>query len=221
MPSLSNTYVFDPAYRIDFHLGRCRGMSHRTVYFEWGVEGLVHFLAADSETAIDTANFGTDQVAWMDKLLAAADTDRPTTPWSAVHFHRPLYCSNDGECDAPDGMAQVLRSQAEAMLDDRHVALIFGGHIHSYERSYPMAQWNATQLNYDAPNAPVYVVQGSSGNRESNSGFPTNPPAWSAARSSNIGFGLLQASTTSLHFQFFTADASNGPQLTDEFTITK
>lgn len=191
------------------------------MYYEWGVEGLAHFVAADSETAIDTANFGADQVTWMDNLLEEADNNRATTPWSLVHFHRPMYCSNDGECNSPSGMDQILRSQAESTLNQHHVDLVFGGHVHSYERTFPMENWNATQFDYNAPASPVYVVQGSSGNREGNHDFSNDLPSWSGAHSSNIGFGILAASVSSLHFQFFTSNATTGPQLTDEFTLTK
>ena len=42
----------------------------------------------------------------------------------------------------------------------------------------------------------------------------------SAARSSDIGFGLLTLSRSTANFSFFTADLS-GPELTDQFFINK
>jgi len=205
------------------------------MFYEWGVPGLIHFTACDSETDADTASFkhpgGSDQVSWMGQVLAKANTPeaRASEPWSVAHFHRPLYCSNDGECDhgnsAPDvGMATILRAQAEPLFTSNSVDLLVSGHIHSYERSLPMAHGNATSLGYEGPGLdPVYLVQGSSGNRETNHNFPADLPAWSAGHSSEIGFGVLKVTRDQMDFSFFKARAADegGPQLLDHFTMTK
>jgi 3',5'-cyclic AMP phosphodiesterase CpdA len=195
--------------------------SGDNMYYEWGLPGLVHFLAADSETAVDTANFGAVQESWMDEVLARADENRDETPWSLAHFHRPLYCSNSGECNGNDGLSVILRNQGEAMFNEHHVDLIFEAHVHSYERSFPMVNGSATQFDYDIPTAPVYIVQGSSGDREGNPGFPTDLPDWSAAHSSNIGFGLMSMSRTKIDFTYYTANDVDGPQVTDQFTMMR
>lgn len=55
------------------------------------------------------------------------------------------------------------------------VDVYLSGHVHTYERSYPVYNWdvrfdleNATipTLVYDEPTAPVYIVNGAGGNIE-------------------------------------------------------
>jgi hypothetical protein len=48
---------------------------------------------------------------------------------------------------------------SKALFNEHHVDLIYEAHIHSYERTYPMVNGNATQFNYDSPTAPVYIIQ--------------------------------------------------------------
>jgi len=66
----------------------------------------------------------------------------------------------------------------------------------------------------------VYIIQGSSGNREGNQGFPEDEPAWAAGHSSDIGFGLLTLSRSQAQWEFFNA-TSAGPVLLDSFVIEK
>ena len=66
----------------------------------------------------------------------------------------------------------------------------------------------------DAP-APVYVVNGAGGNRESQS-LP-GPAAWSKFESAEVGFALITAAGKSLTYSFL---AANGTAL-DTFVMTK
>jgi hypothetical protein len=42
----------------------------------------------NSESPIDTAFFSSQEIAWASDQLALVD--RKATPWSIVHFHRPV-----------------------------------------------------------------------------------------------------------------------------------
>lgn len=187
--------------------------SHDGMFYSWTV-GPVHFIAGNSETAIDTANFSPEFISWLEADLASVD--RTKTPFIVFHFHRPMYCSNSDRCTSGGG--DLLRSKAEDLLMKYQVNMVIQGHIHSYERTYPMYQSQATSLNYDAPTAPVYVVQGASGNREGNDGFPSELPAWSAARASDVGYGILTASATELTFDYYVS-SFDGAKLIDSFTV--
>ena len=146
--------------------------------------------------------------------------DRGKYPFVIVHFHRPMYCSNNDRCTSGGG--DLLRSEAEDMFNEYKVNLVITGHVHAYERTYPIYKSSATQFNYTSPSAPVYIMQGASGNREGNDGVSTSPPDWSAARSSSVGFGLLTVSKDSLSFQYYAsnAEADGGPILEDSFVLT-
>ena len=48
-----------------------------------------------SETAVDTARFSDSFLGWLEQDLQAVD--RTQLPFVIAFFHRPMYCSNDGE----------------------------------------------------------------------------------------------------------------------------
>lgn len=189
------------------------GGSGDNMFYSWNA-GYTHFVSGNSETAVDTANFSEDFLAFLQADLAAVD--RTAYPFVIVHVHRPLYCSNSNACTSGGG--DRLRLQAEDILQSNKVSMVITGHIHSYERTYPMYNGTATQYSYDRPSSPVYIMQGASGNREGNDGPSANPPAWSAASDSSVGFGLLTVSQSALSFQYY-ASNSEGPVLRDSFDM--
>jgi hypothetical protein len=88
-------------------------------------------------------------------------------------------------------------------MNDLQINLVLNGHVHSYERTFPVFNWSATQLDYSEPSSTVHIVQGASGNREGNDRFPADLPVFSAGRSSQIGFGLLSIAESQLSKSFF------------------
>jgi acid phosphatase type 7 len=190
--------------------------SHDGMYYSWTV-GPVHFIAGNSETAVDTANFSPQFLAWLEQDLSLVD--RTVTPFIVAHFHRPLYCSNSGACTDKGG--DRLKSQAEEIFNKYQVNLVIAGHVHSYERTFPLYHNQATSFDYEAPTAPVYILQGGSGNREGNDGFPDSPPTWSAGHARDVGYGILTVSSTQLDFSYYGShfDTEGGPVLLDKFTL--
>jgi acid phosphatase type 7 len=193
------------------------GGSGDGMFYAWNA-GYAHFIAGNSETPIDTANFSSAFLTWMESDLSAVN--REQTPFVIVHFHRPMYCSNSDACSNKGG--DRLKAQAESMFYQQHVNLVLTGHVHSYERTYPVWNDTATQFTYDAPAAPVYILQGGSGNREGNDGFPDNAPSWSAAHEASVGFGIMTVSKDSIDFSFYASRSSEegGPLLKDHFLLT-
>jgi acid phosphatase type 7 len=114
--------------------------SGDNMYYSWDVEG-IHFISMNSETAVDTANFNTDEIAWATADLGTVD--RVKTPWLIASFHRPMYCTYDGACTTKGG--DHLRSQAEDLFFENKVDLVIAGHVHAYERTYPM--YNNTKVS--------------------------------------------------------------------------
>jgi 3',5'-cyclic AMP phosphodiesterase CpdA len=203
--------------------------SGDNMFYSWDVE-YVHFLAADSESIIDTAYFSKEQVEWMHKDLSLVVREK--TPWVIAHFHRPSYCSNDHAClqeDGSHGGANYVQTMTEEVFYQHKVDLVMMGHVHSYQRTYPVYNNTPTAFDYASPAAPVYLLQGASGNREGNKGsYPPadEMPAWSAAALTNVGYGLLTATKSSLDWKFYASsvlDGENpsGPVLLDQMTITR
>lgn len=158
--------------------------------------GPVSFTTLDSETHIDTPNIDARQQAWADQVLQLANSVK--AGFSFVQHHRPLYCSsgkskngqqdNSAECGF---WGVVLREQIEYYYIKNGVDAVFSGHVHSYERTYPINDGQMMGNSYVFPPAPVYVIDGSAGNVEGQSGFVPQPPMWSAYRSSTVGYQVL------------------------------
>ena len=191
------------------------GGSGDNMFYSWDL-GFAHFIALNSETALDTANFKDDEVEWVRQNLAAVD--RTVTPWVIAHFHRPMYCSNDHACG--DGAAH-LREQMEDVFLEFGVDLVLVGHVHSYERMYPVFNNTLITTSYANPGAPVYILQGASGNREGNKGSyppPDELDPWSAHTSTEVGFGKMTVSSTEIGWEF---RLSATGEILDEMTLSK
>lgn len=81
---------------------------------------------------------GSPQGDWFATAVAAVD--RAATPWLAVAIHRPLY-SDDPTADQ-QGPAATLVADIERLLVAHSVDLVFSGHLHTYQRSCPVAKGN-------------------------------------------------------------------------------
>jgi len=118
-------------------------------------------------------------------------------------------------------MAQILRTQAEETLYNYKVDLLIYGHVHDYERTYPLYQGKVMSTSYDNAPAPVHIVNGAAGNREGNdNNFQKPSPDWSAFQSGSIGFAHMTVNGGGLLWSFFQATNSTRV-LEDEFKITK
>ena len=183
--------------------------NHNNMYYSW-TYGNIHFNSMNSETAVDTPNFKQDMLDFFDKDLAAVD--RMQTPFVISYFHRPLYCSNDGECTQSADEPNRLTQQAEELLNQHQVDMVLYGHVHSYERMSHIYKGQKVDLPEDGSYAaPVYILQGASGNREGNrASFPVeNVPEWSLAHSAELGYATLISTAaqggSSLKWSFYRA----------------
>lgn len=136
------------------------GGSGDNMFFSWNA-GFVHFLSCDSETAIDTANFAPNQLEWMLKDLKRVN--RKLHPWVVANFHRPMYCHDmDSTCGR---QATVLKTEAERIFYENEVNAVITGHVHGYERTYPVYKEQKMSDSYDGTTyaAPVHFLQGKHG----------------------------------------------------------
>jgi len=191
-------------------------INTESMYYSWN-SGYAHFVALNSETCIDTGNFDEDMLNWAERDMKGVN--RTETPWVISHFHRPMYCTSDHDCDFTS--AGHLRLEAEKMFNEVNVDLLLSGHVHSYERTTPVKAGKVMPQG----KAPVYILQGASGNREGNKGSYPDPddpnsdiPEWSAARKVNYGFGLMTVSAHDIKWEFYD---STSMELLDETTIKK
>ena len=142
-----------------------------------------------------------------------AGVDRAVTPWVVAHFHRPFYCATGNSHCMKESISQPVE---DAMYFNK-VDLVIVGHVHAYERTYPVYNHSSTT------GAPIYIMQGASGNREGNDGaYPPldQLPEWTAAVHNEIGYGImtLSADQSTMGWKFF---ESNGNAELDAMTVQK
>ena len=110
-----------------------------------------------------------EQVQWLKKDLAAVD--RTKTPWVIAMSHRPMYSSE------VSSYQRNVRNAFESILLAGGVDAYFSGHIHWYERMWPIGRSaidtssvvdNTTYLT-NPGTSMLHIVNGMAGNIESHS----------------------------------------------------
>jgi hypothetical protein len=119
--------------------------------------GDAHFVALEitvEDTAPDAA-----MLTWLDADLAAT-----TKWWKFVFFHVPPYSNL-----AAHGDDATIAAAVGPILTARDVDLVFLGHNHYYERTYPISGGAGAVVNalqepsYLDPGAPIYITAGTAG----------------------------------------------------------
>uniref|UniRef100_A0A1I7S6A4 Purple acid phosphatase n=1 Tax=Bursaphelenchus xylophilus TaxID=6326 RepID=A0A1I7S6A4_BURXY len=150
------------------------------------------------------------QYEWLENDLQKANANRKNVPWIITLGHRPMYCSTDDGDDCRNKEARVRvgwksHYGLEALFYKYGVDLEVWAHEHTYERLYPTYDrqvYDGAESPYVDPPAPVHIISGSAGCNENTDQFVKNPEPWSAFRSTNYGFSLMQVhNDTHLHWQ--------------------
>jgi 3',5'-cyclic AMP phosphodiesterase CpdA len=159
--------------------------------------------------------------AEADLAAAAAPAARALRPWIIVAVHRPLYSSfNSTEEQA------AMRNALAEVLERHSVDVVLSGHVHSYERTWPVTGNYTTVSNasvahsyVNAPH-PVHVITGAAGNGESVDPFTGESYAWSfsAFRSLDHGYTRMTINETHLAADFFSVDQM---AVIDSFVLAK
>merc|ERR1719199_1099288 len=116
--------------------------------------------------------------------------DRNVTPWLIVIMHCPWYNSNKAHVN--EEQTVDMKNNLEGMFYKYGVNIAFQGHVHAYERSYPV--FNGIKDD----NGPVYVTIGDGGNKEGHAWKYSEPaPEWSAFRNGmHYGHGTFTLHNT-------------------------
>lgn len=147
----------------------------------WSMKHANMFLImASTESGYDAAS---TQHQWLLKQFASIN--RAETPWVVVIWHRPYYSSNH----AHQGEADPFKAVYEDLFFRNKVDIVFNGHVHAYERSYPVYR-DAVDPKFPT----TYITIGDGGNKEGLARLWLSPqPAWSAFRKSLYGPSAARA----------------------------
>ncbi|KAJ5813604.1 Metallo-dependent phosphatase-like protein [Penicillium pulvis] len=190
MPGKESGGVSNFWYSFDYGLAHFVSMDGETDYAdspEWSFAEDVsgdETLPTESETFItDSGPFGAvsdvddtksyEQYKWLKADLESVD--RTKTPWIVIMSHRPMYSS------AYSSYMKKIRAAFEALFLEHGVDLYLSGHIHWYERLFPLGNGTidtASVINnhtyrMNPGKSMTHVVNGMAGNIESHSEFST------------------------------------------------
>ena len=189
--------------------------SPSSLYSSFNV-GPVHFISFDAEryfvpdylgyTAMPTMEYVRQQYEWLQRDLHKAHGNRDKQPWIVAYAHRPMYCTHiDDDWDETwctedaaalrDGVAfngGPRQFGLEQLFHNYSVDLYVSGHMHSYERTYPVYREQLVNTNYRDNAAMWHLIVGASGCQGPMDTFDEGSVyPWSAARSDSYGYGVL------------------------------
>ncbi len=127
----------DPEYYYDFEFGN------------------THFFMIDSNRNVDP---GSEQYLWLEATLA-----KSKATWKIVCHHHPPYSSDENDYGnlwkTNKGTRGDLRiRQLVGLYEKYDVDIVWNGHIHSYERTWPIKEGNSVEKG-----APIYMITGGGG----------------------------------------------------------
>ena len=91
----------------------------------------IHFISLD--TVASDRSPGSEMYRWLLADLKANKQD-----WIVVFFHHPFYSNGRHNSDNPKSAMADLRKHYTSIFETFGVDLVFSGHNHSYERSFPL-----------------------------------------------------------------------------------
>lgn len=137
MPAIGNHERNDPLYYNQFAL------PHPEDWYSFDY-GNAHFIALSTEKDMTGS-----QREWLERDLSSTNAT-----WKFVFYHRPMYSSGHHGC------AMRVQEAWIDLFDEYHVDMVFNGHDHDYERSYPMFDnW----LSDSPENGTIHVVTAGAG----------------------------------------------------------
>ena len=134
------------------HAGRRSG-SNSNFYYSYN-RGLIHFCVINTEIYryIDSLQYSPlphtaeEQLAWLEKDLASVD--RTKTPWIVAMGHKAWYMSNWGNIgfSNKDQLPLTNWTAFEPLFCKYGVELYLSGHVHLYQRFFPLHGPNSMEM---------------------------------------------------------------------------
>jgi hypothetical protein len=152
-----------------------------------------HFVVLSTEHSLA---INSTQYDWLVRDLAAADAgpSRAARPWIVLAGHYPPVCSHEEVCGAASGKYTAAeldgRNGLLGVLAKYHVDVALWGHIHAYERTYPLVHQGmaATGESYRQPEGTAHFMIGMAGAGFSGGRWLYDQPSYSAFREDSYGY---------------------------------
>ena len=144
------------------------GLSKRSYSFDFQN---VHVLTMATELKYDK---GSKQLIFVKKDLQQASSS-PKIKWIIVNMHKPTYTSPNQLFLIRLKGGKTLRDVYHALFDKYDVDLVLSGHVHNYQRSFPI-EYNddkpskstvtsSKKHNYNNPEGEIFVIVGTAESR--------------------------------------------------------
>ena len=141
-----------------------------------------------------------------------------------------MYCSPNDDNDDCHSLVSLMRDGVlgqygfEELINRYGVEMHFGAHEHSYERNYPVYQyeWDASvtgQAAYVDFNKTIHIITGAAGCPENTDPWQNTSNPFSAYRIADYGYGRLHA-VNSTHMFWAYQDDTKG-EILDSIWIIK
>ncbi|CAI5953726.1 unnamed protein product [Closterium sp. NIES-64] len=165
------------AYNARWTMPAAESASPSNLFYSFESAG-VHWVMLNSYSDFEPDSI---QGQWLKNDLAGVDRSR--TPWLVAVVHAPWYNSNT----AHQLEAEPMRRALERVLYDARTDMVFAGHVHAYERTERVFDWQVD------PCGPIYITIGDGGNKEGLATRYLSPsPEWSIFQEASFGHGELK-----------------------------
>lgn len=122
--------------------------------------GPISFVGLDTNDQTTTP-YITMNLQWLETELKKMEADNYTL-WKIAFFHEPIFNSMPSRFDRED-----LKTTWYPLFEQYHLDMMFVGHNHYYERTYPInhnGEFNNSQdPNYTDPEYPIHIIAGGAG----------------------------------------------------------
>ena len=152
---------------------------------------------------------GGEQYKWLEKGLAASDAK-----WKFCYHHHPAYSSDADDygntAKGPTTAGDLRVRQLVPLYEKYKVDMVFNGHVHAYERTWPILGGKVNQKD-----GVVYITSGGGGGKLEDVG-PT-PTFFKQEGRVDFHYCYVAIQAGTLSFKAF--DQEN--RLFDHFTLKK
>ncbi len=218
------------AYKNHFHLDK--------LYYAFDTtksNGVEHFLVMNSEDP-NRSNKDSDQYKFVKSDLENA-ANNSNVKWKIVFVHQPFFSSPNGCSASSCKGSKSFTETYQPLFDQYKVDLVLFGHVHNYQRTFPLKFNSADPLNptrtttarcdYTNPTGTIYAIVGTGGiNFHSLSSKASFVSVQQASRFGQLDL-TFSSDLTKLTGKFYSNEAGTvsgcqfSPHTLDLFTITK